>query len=126
MLENLDKIMHLRFNFDACPMHSPFGFVHLTHQNLSARALFCLNSLANVNTQLLIYKYRFKSPPDGQSGEQYNQLLSLVQIATVLHTGQILVCFPFLKMSKVVSFLPVMRNVSGRVKKNCQRLPYRL
>ena len=31
--------MHLRFNFDACPMHSPSGFVHLTHQNLSARAL---------------------------------------------------------------------------------------
>ena len=59
MLENLDKIMHLRFNFDACPMHSPFGFVHLTHQNLSARALFCLNSLAKVNTQLLIYKYRY-------------------------------------------------------------------
>ena len=49
--------MHLRFNFDACPMHSPSGFVHLTHQNLSARALFCLNSLAKVNTQLLIYKY---------------------------------------------------------------------
>ena len=47
--------MHLRFNFDVCPMHSPFGFVHLTHQNLSARALFCLNSLAKVNTQLLIY-----------------------------------------------------------------------
>ena len=56
MLENLDKIMHLRFDFDACPMHSPSGFVHLTHQNLSARALFCLNSLAKVNTQLLIYK----------------------------------------------------------------------
>ena len=55
MLENLDKIMHLRFNFDTCPVHSPFGFVHLTHQNLSARALFCLNSLAKVNTQLLIY-----------------------------------------------------------------------
>ena len=58
MLKNLDNIMHLRFNFDACPMHSPFGFVHLTHQNLSARALFCLNSLAKVNMQLLIYKYR--------------------------------------------------------------------
>ena len=49
--------MHLRFNFDACPMHSPFGFVHLTHQNLSARVLFCLNSLAKVNTQLLIYNH---------------------------------------------------------------------
>ena len=49
--------MHLRFNFDACPVHSPFGFVHLTHQNLSARALFCLNSLTKVNTQLLICKY---------------------------------------------------------------------
>ena len=47
--------MHLRFNFDACPMHSPYRFVHLTHQNLSARALFCLNSLAKVNTKLLIY-----------------------------------------------------------------------
>ena len=57
VLENSDKIMHLRFNFDACPMHSPFGFMHLTHQNLSARALFCLNSLAKVNTHLLIYKY---------------------------------------------------------------------
>ena len=57
MIENLDKIMHLRFNFDACPMHSPFGFVHLMHQNLSARAFFCLNSLVKVNTQLLIYKY---------------------------------------------------------------------
>ena len=56
MLENCDKLMHLRFNFDACPMHSPFGFVHLMHQNLSARALFCHNSLAKVNTQLLIYK----------------------------------------------------------------------
>ena len=49
--------MHFRFNFDACPMHSPSGFVHLTHQNLSARALFCLNSLAKVNTQLLIYNW---------------------------------------------------------------------
>ena len=38
-------------------MHSPSGFVYLTHQNLSARALFCLNSLAKVNTQLLIYKW---------------------------------------------------------------------
>ena len=45
----------LRFNFDACPMHSPFGFVHLTHQNLSVRALFCHNSLEKVSTQLLIY-----------------------------------------------------------------------
>ena len=25
MLENCDKIMHLRFNFDVCSMHSPFG-----------------------------------------------------------------------------------------------------
>ena len=56
MFKNCDKIMHLRFNFDACPVHSPFGFVHLTHQNLSARALFCHNSLAKVNTQLLTYK----------------------------------------------------------------------
>ena len=55
MLENCDKIIHLRFNFDACPMHSPFGFVHLTHQNLSAHALFCHNSLAKVNTQSLNY-----------------------------------------------------------------------
>ena len=47
--------MHLRFNFYACPIHSPSGFVHLTHQNLSVRALFCLNSLAKVNTQLFIY-----------------------------------------------------------------------
>ena len=47
MLENCDKIMHLRFNFDACPMHSPmhspFGFMHLTNQNLNAHALFCHN-----------------------------------------------------------------------------------
>ena len=65
MLENLDKIMHLRFDFDACPMHSPSGFVHLTHQNLSGRALFCLNSLAKVNMQLLIYNYHaLRSYPD--------------------------------------------------------------
>ena len=57
MLENCGKIMHLRFNLDACPMHSPFGFVHLTHQNLSAHALLCQNSLAKVSTQLLTYKY---------------------------------------------------------------------
>ena len=43
---NCDKIMQLRFNFDACPMHSPFAFVHLMHQNLCAHALFCHNSLA--------------------------------------------------------------------------------
>ena len=56
MLKNCDKIMHLRFNFDACPIHSSFGFVHLTHENHSDRASFCHNSLSNVNTQLLIYK----------------------------------------------------------------------
>ena len=55
MLENCDKIILLHFNFDACPMHSLFGFVHLAHQNLSAGALFCHNALAKVNTQLLIY-----------------------------------------------------------------------
>ena len=55
MLENCDKIMRLHFNFDACSMHSPIGFVHLTHQNLGARALFCHNALAKVNMQLLIY-----------------------------------------------------------------------
>ena len=44
MLENLDKIMHFHFDFDDCPVHSPFGVVHLSpfgvmhlmHQNLSA------------------------------------------------------------------------------------------
>ena len=55
MLENCDKIMHLRFSFDACTMLSFFRFMHLTHQNLSAHALFCHNSLAKVNKQLLIY-----------------------------------------------------------------------
>ena len=48
-------MMHLCFNFDASPVHSPLRFVHLTHQNLSTRILFCLNSLKKVNTQLLIY-----------------------------------------------------------------------
>ena len=57
MLENCDKIMHFRISFDACPMHSPFRFVHLTHQNRGTRALFCHNLHAKVNTQLLIYKY---------------------------------------------------------------------
>ena len=47
MLENCDKKC-------TCPMYSPFGFVHLTHQNLCARALFCHNSLAKLNTQLSI------------------------------------------------------------------------
>ena len=31
--------------FNTCLVHSHFGFVHLTHQNLSAHE-FCLNSLA--------------------------------------------------------------------------------
>ena len=57
MLENSDKIMHLRFHFDACPMQLPFGLVHLTHQNLSAHALFCHDLLAKVNTHLLIYNW---------------------------------------------------------------------
>ena len=43
---DFNKIMHLRFNFDACLMHSPFGFVYLTYQNLSTRVLVCHNSLA--------------------------------------------------------------------------------
>ena len=46
--------MHLRFNFDACPMYSPLGFVHLMHQNLSTSAIFCHNSLAKVSTQLFL------------------------------------------------------------------------
>ena len=45
----------MRFDFDTCPVYSPFGFKHLTHQHLSARALFYLNSLAKVNTQMSIY-----------------------------------------------------------------------
>ena len=57
VLENCDKIMHICFNFDAFPVHSPFGSVHLTHQNLSTHTLFCHNSLAKVNTQLLMYNY---------------------------------------------------------------------
>ena len=36
-------------------MHSPFEFMHLTHQNLSVSALFCNDSLAKVNMQSLIY-----------------------------------------------------------------------
>ena len=59
MLEHCDKIMHLWFNFNACPIHSSFGFVHLTHQNISARALFCHNTLAKVNTQLLVYNEHY-------------------------------------------------------------------
>ena len=41
------------FPFDACPIHSPFRFGHLTHRNFSARALFCHNSFAKVITQIL-------------------------------------------------------------------------
>ena len=56
-INNYDEIIHLHFNFDACPMHSSVGFVYLTHQNLTVCALFCHNSLATVNMQLLIYYY---------------------------------------------------------------------
>ena len=49
MLDNCGKIIHLHFNVDAYPMHSHFGFVHLMHQYLSARAFFH-NSLAKVST----------------------------------------------------------------------------
>ena len=72
--------MYLRFNFDACPMHSPFGFVHLTHQNLSARALFCHNSLAKVNTQLLIYKYL---PTACEKPFFYKRLLRIMIISAI-------------------------------------------
>ena len=41
MLKKSDKIMHLHFNVDACP-------VQLMDQNQSAHALFCLNSLTEV------------------------------------------------------------------------------
>ena len=34
-------------------------YLHLMHQNLSARALVCLNSLAKVNRYLLIYDYNW-------------------------------------------------------------------
>ena len=59
MLENCDKTMYFRFNFDACPLHTHqvCALQHLTNQNLSVRALFCHNSLAIVNMQLLIYNY---------------------------------------------------------------------
>ena len=56
MLENCNKIMHLRFSFDAFPMYSPFGFVHDASKSERA-CIFCHNSLAKVNTQLLIYDY---------------------------------------------------------------------
>ena len=48
------------FNFDACQMHPPFGFVHLPHQKSEKNKNKKTkknprNSLAKVNTQLLIY-----------------------------------------------------------------------
>ena len=59
ILQNLcdwwENLLDFPWFQDACPVHSPFRFVHLTYQNLSAGVLFCLNSLAKVNTQLLIY-----------------------------------------------------------------------
>ena len=56
-LRIVTNIMHFRFNFDACPVYLPFGFVHLTHQNLmSPLTLFCHNPLEKGNTQLLISK----------------------------------------------------------------------
>ena len=54
ILENCDKVMYFHFNFDACPMHSPFAFVHLMHHKLSVCALFGHNSLTKVNTHFLI------------------------------------------------------------------------
>ena len=44
--------------YECHPLDSTFRFVHLTHQNLSARALFCHNSLAKVNGQLLICNWK--------------------------------------------------------------------
>ena len=46
VFEYCDKIMHFRFDFDAYSVHLLFVSVQLKHQNLSARALFCHNSLA--------------------------------------------------------------------------------
>ena len=99
MLENLDKIMHLRFNFDACPMHSPFGFMHLTHQNLSAHALFCLNSLAKVNTQLLTYNYYI------YSFNEATFFIGQLQIHTLsMHIRRT----PSLKLIQTLNFYPFL------------------
>ena len=56
-LEFRQRIMHFCFDFDACPVYSPFGHVYLTHQNLSSCALFCLNSLAHKSKYAVINLY---------------------------------------------------------------------
>ena len=60
-IENLYKIMHLHFDFDACLVHLPFRFLHLMLQTLSMHALFCLHSLTKVSMQLLFYKHQISS-----------------------------------------------------------------
>ena len=77
----------LRFDFDAYPMHSPFGFVHLMHQNLSARALFGLNSLAYVNVvnHNFLKKYR----------TVYNQSMNLHNDFESDKTSKACLQFPF-------------------------------
>ena len=101
--------MHLRFNFDACPMHSPFGFLHLTHQKFSARALFCLNSLAKVNTQLLIYNYcaisqnLFRPPVSNMLMYLCSPTLSQISLEKIF--GNVFVCLFLILFCFIFAFV---------------------
>ena len=55
--------MHFHFNFDAYPVHSPSRFMHLTHQNLSALALFCHNRPFQMRAWSCITSYPLRSLP---------------------------------------------------------------
>ena len=96
VLENCDKIMHFCFNFDACPMHLTFGFMHLTYQNLSAPAYFCNNSLAKVSISISYF---------------INIIFSYFILLYCCNTPYIISCYTFcaighgfLKLSKSVLF----------------------
>ena len=72
--------MHFRFYFDVCPVHSPFGFVHLTHQNLSVRTLFYHNSIYKLFIVWCVLKALFRdllTPPS-------KRILMLLQIINVV------------------------------------------
>ena len=90
MLENCDKIMHSRFNFDACPMHSLFSFVRLMHQNLRAYVLFCHNSHSKVNMQLLIYK---RGPGITPAIRDPNSIMFCLTLLTLKIKDEHFLCF---------------------------------
>ena len=62
VLQNLYKIMHLHFNFDTCPVHSPFGFVSMLAL-IGLHAICCCGQSGRVMDLLVRHCLLLGLPP---------------------------------------------------------------